>query len=99
MSTVTAYIRTSAKQTEKVYVRFRLSDGKTQLYHKSKLEIDPSAWDSKKQEIKAKVIFDKTERTAFNNAVADRKKLIRSIYDSSLGLTANNDESDHLIPI
>lgn len=88
MATVSAYIRTLAKKADKVYVRFRLSDGKTQLYHKSKLEIDPKVWDPKKQEIKAKVIYDSNERTIFNNAVSDRKKLIRSIYDNSHELTS-----------
>lgn len=89
MATVTAYIRTSAKKTDKVYVRFRVSDGKIQLYHKSKIEVDPNNWDAKKQEIKAKIVFDSAERTKFNGDVADRKKLIRKIYDNSPGLTSD----------
>ncbi|MFY9154118.1 MAG: site-specific integrase [Prolixibacteraceae bacterium] len=88
MATVTAYIRTSAKKTDKVYVRFRVSDGKIQLYHKSKIEVDPNNWDPKKQEIKAKIIFDSAERSKFNGDVADRKKLIRKIYDNSPGLSS-----------
>lgn len=88
MATVSAYIRTSARRADKVNVRFRVSDGKTQLYHKSNLEVDPKLWDSKKHEIKAKVIFDSLERTNFNNDVADRKKLIRSIYDNDPTITS-----------
>jgi site-specific recombinase XerD len=89
MASVTAFIRTSAKKTDKVKVRFRLSDGrKIQLFHKSEIEVDPDSFDEKKQEIKAKIILSKKEKTTFNNAIADRKKLIRSIYDSSIELTS-----------
>jgi len=89
MATITAFIRTSVKKADKVNIRFRLTDGRDiQLFHKSTLTVDPSSWDSKKQEIKSKVIFKAEERTAFNDAVAERKKLIRSIYDSSQELTS-----------
>ena len=89
MATVTAYIRTSAKKPDRVNVRFRVSDGNIQLYHKSKIEVNPNNWDPKKQEIKAKILFDSAERTKFNGDVADRKKLIRTIYDSSSELTSD----------
>ncbi len=89
MASVTAFIRTSVKKAEKVNVRFRLSDGRNiQLFHKSEIEVKRDLFDEKKQEIKATVIFPKAERTTFNNSVADRKKLIREIYDNSQGLTS-----------
>lgn len=89
MATVTAFVRTSMKRTGKVNVRFRLSDGRSiQLFHRSEIEVEPEFFDAQKQEIKAKIIYDKDERTKFNNAVADRKKLIRSIYDKSHEITS-----------
>ena len=89
MATITAFIRTTVKKADKVNIRFRLTDGRDiQLFHKSNLIVDPNLWDSKKQEIKAKVIFKVEDRTSFNDAVGERKKLIRSIYDSSQELTS-----------
>lgn len=89
MASITAFIRTSAKRADKVNVRFRLSDGRDiQLFHKSEIEVDPELFDKKKQEIKAKVIYPEKEKTEFNNAVAERKKLIRQIYNSSQNLTS-----------
>ncbi len=89
MATVTAFIRTLTKKADKVNVRFRLSDGKKiQLFHKSEIEVAPDSFDEKKHEIKAKIIFPKKERTAFNDAIAERKKLIRSIYDNTPELTS-----------
>ncbi len=85
MSTVTAFIRTS-KKSKDVNVRFRLRDGRTlQLYHVSELMINSELWDDKKQTIKAKVLYKETERTEFNNAVNDRKKLISEIYSNNIG--------------
>ena len=64
MATVTAFIRTTKKKADKVNIRFRLRDGRNmQLFHKSEIEIDPAVWDNKKQEIKAKVIFDADWKT------------------------------------
>ena len=89
MASVKAFIRTSAKKTDKVKIRFRLSDGRNvQLFHKSEFEVDPKTFDEKEQKIKAKVVFPKDERTKFDDGIADRKKLIRSIYDSSIELTS-----------
>ncbi len=87
MATVTAYIRKpTSKKTKKVNVRFRVSDGATQLYYRSKIEIEPDLWDSQNQGIKSRVPYDSTKKTEFENAVSDRKKLIRSIYDANPGL-------------
>jgi integrase len=84
MASVTAFFRTSAKKGKTVKIRFRLSDGeKVQLFHKSEIEMDPELFDKKKQEIKAKVIYPTTDRTTFDNAIADRKKLIRKIYNET----------------
>ena len=89
MASVKAFIRTSAKKAEFVNVRFRLSDGRNvQLFHKSEIEVEPDVFDGKNQIIKAKVIYPKDKRTKFDNDVADRKKLIRELYDSTPGLTS-----------
>lgn len=90
MASVKAFIRTSAKKTEKVKVRFRLSDGRNvQLFHKSDIEVEPDSFDTKNEIIKAKVVYPKDKRTKFDNDVADRKKLIRKIYDSTPGISSD----------
>jgi site-specific recombinase XerD len=89
MASVTAFIRTSSKKADTVNVRFRLSDGRNiQLFHKSEIEIEPELFDSKKQEVKAKVIYLEKKRIKFNKDVADRKDLIRSIYANHKDLTS-----------
>lgn len=89
MASVTAFIRSVSKNKDrKVNVRFHLSDGrKTQLYHKSEILVLPDYFDNKKQEINARMIFDKDEKTKFKKDIATRKILILSIYDSTPGLT------------
>jgi integrase len=83
MSSVTAFIRVSAKRADKVYVRFRLSDGrKIQLFHKSKIEVDPVKWDSNTQAIKAKVVYNAEDRASFNKSVADRKNVLLTVYNN-----------------
>lgn len=80
MATITAFIRTK-KNKGKSKLRFRLSDGRgVQLFHISELDIEPSAWDKQKQTIKSKILFDESERSRINDFIADRKKLISSIY-------------------
>jgi len=89
MASVRAFIRTSAKKAEVVNVRFRLSDGRNiQLFHKSEIEVEPDAFDSKNQIIKAKIVYPKDKRTKFDNDVSDRKKLIREIYNSAPDITS-----------
>jgi hypothetical protein len=89
MASVKAFIRTSSKKTEKVNVRFRLSDGRNvQLFHKSEIEVEPDAFDGKRDEIKAKVVYPNDKRKKFNDAVADRKKLIRELYANTPALTS-----------
>lgn len=81
MATVKAFIRTSTKAKDFVNVRFRLTDGRNiQLFHKSDLKVNPDDFDSKKETIKAKVIFNDKARKEFNKAITDRKNLINDIY-------------------
>lgn len=90
MASVKAFIRTSAKKAERVRVRFRLSDGRNvQLFHKSEIEVEPESFDEKNHVIKAKMVYPKDKRTKFDNDVADRKKLIRKLYDSKPGITSD----------
>lgn len=89
MASVKAFIRTSAKKAERVKVRFRLSDGRNvQLFHKSEIEVEPDSFDEKNHVIKAKIVYPKDKRTKFDNDVADRKKLIRELYDKTPGITS-----------
>ena len=92
MATITAFIRTTKKKADKVNIRFRLRDGRNmQLFHKSEIEVNPAVWDSGKQEIKAKVIFDADEKEQITIKVTNRKSLIRKIYNDTTikeGLTS-----------
>lgn len=85
MSTIKAFIRTSVKKKNgKINVRFRLSDGRNiQLFHKSEIEVDPDAWDSKNECIKSRIVFDQKERDKFNNSIEERKSIIRTIYNET----------------
>lgn len=81
MATVKAFIRTSTKAKDFVNVRFRLTDGRSvQLFHKSDLKVNPDDFDSKKEAIKAKILFNDKARKEFNKAITDRKNLINEIY-------------------
>lgn len=95
MATVQAFIRTSTKKVYKVNVRFRLRDGRlVDLFHKSDIEVNPDIWDADKQAIKARVIYDETERTTFNKSITDRKDLILKAY--SVAESKDNLTSDWL---
>ena len=81
MATVKAFIRTTTK-SDNVNVRFRLSDGRNiQLFHKSEISVNPNVWDSKKETIKAKVLYLPTDRNNFNNSIADRKNVMLKVYN------------------
>lgn len=81
MATVKAFIRTSTKAKDFVNVRFRLTDGRNvQLFHKSNIKVNPDDFDSKKETIKAKILFNDNARKEFNKAITDRKNLINDIY-------------------
>jgi site-specific recombinase XerD len=82
MATVQAFVRVSKKKIEKANIRFRLRDGRDiDLYYKSEIEVNPDLFDSKKQIIKAKVVYDSLKRAEFNKSVNDRKELILSVYN------------------
>ncbi|MFR9556108.1 MAG: site-specific integrase [Rikenellaceae bacterium] len=84
MATVTAFIRVSTKKVKKANVRFRLRDGrKMQLLFASDIEVNPEYWDSNKQELKAKILYDTAKRAEFNKSVADIKNIILNIYNSA----------------
>jgi len=81
MATVKAFIRTTTKGNN-VNIRFRLSDGRNiQLFHKSEITVNPEIWDSKKETIKAKVLYHDTERNNFNNSIAERKNVMLQVYN------------------
>lgn len=83
MASVTPFIRTSTKKTEKANVRFRLIiNNEKSFYHTSEIEINPRNWDNKRYEIKTKVVCNDAERKSFNKKVYDRKNLILEIYDT-----------------
>jgi integrase len=82
MATVTPFIRTSRKKTNKVNVRFRLYDGrKKQLFHSSEITVNPEYWDEKRHEIKAKVVLSASEKSTFKKNISDRANLILKIYE------------------
>lgn len=84
MATISAFVRTSKKGT-KCKVRFRIRDGRDiQLFYTSNLEINPAHWDSKRQEIKSKVVYDTIKRTEFNTNVAKWKTILLDVYASAL---------------
>jgi len=91
MASVTAFIRVSTKKATKANVRFRISDGRAiQLFYKSEIEISPNAWNPKKQEVKAGIIF--TGREAFNDSITERKKSILRAYNDQVDKTALTSE-------
>lgn len=82
MATISAFVRTS-KKGAKCKVRFRIRDGRDiQLFYTSNLEINPTHWDTKRQEIKSKVVYDTVERTEFNANVAKWKTILLDVYAS-----------------
>lgn len=84
MATVKAFFRTTTKKADKVNIRFRLTDGRSiQLFHKSNIVVNPADFDTKKEEIKAKVIYDTNQRMLFNKSIVDRKNLILELYNSN----------------
>lgn len=101
MATVKAFIRTGKKDKE-VNIRFRLSDGRNvQLFHKSKLMVNPTLWDEKREQYKAKSVIKTEDRILLDSAIAERKKLLLSIYNNASDLTSEKLEQaidKHLHP-
>lgn len=82
MATISAFVRTSKKGV-KCNVRFRIRDGRdVQLFYTTNLEINPIHWDSKRQEIKAKVNYDTKARVDFNANVSKWKSFLLEVYTS-----------------
>ena len=82
MATITAFIRVATTKKKTANVRFRLRDGRNvQLLYSSKIEVLPERWDSKREEIKAKVVMNPAEKAQFNKEVAELKALIADIYN------------------
>lgn len=95
MTTVKAFIRTGKKDKE-ANIRFRLSDGRNvQLFHKSELMVLPTLWDEKREQYKAKSVIKTEERIRLNTAIAERKKLLLSLYDGTPSITS--DQLEQLI--
>jgi integrase len=81
MATIQAFIRVSKKKTGKVNIRFRLRDGrKVDLSYTSDIQINPDLFDSKKQKVKERVLFN--DKDEFNKSIVDLKTLLESIYNS-----------------
>jgi integrase len=81
MATIKAFIRTAAKVSKDVNVRFRLTDGRNiQMFHKSEIMINPDVWDSGKECIKTRVLYAEEKRIRFNNSIVQRKELIQRLY-------------------
>lgn len=82
MATVKAFIR-SDKKDNFVNIRFRLSDGrKIQMFHTSEFLVQPSIWDEKKEQYKAKAIIPihcKTREELYRD-ITERKNLILRLY-------------------
>ena len=83
MASVKAFIRVSAKR-KSVAVRFRVSDGRNvQLFYKSDILVDPTAWDEKKECIKAKVMYSGIERILFDESVNNMKSILLKVYQEA----------------
>lgn len=86
MASVKAFIRVSTrKKSEKgVAVRFRVSDGRSiQLFYKSDILVDPTAWDEKRECIKAKVMYSRIERILFDESINNMKSILLSVYQEA----------------
>ncbi len=101
MTTVKAFIRTGKKDKE-ANIRFRLSDGRNvQLFHKSELMVLPTLWDEKRELYKAKSVIKTEERIRLNTAIAERKKLLLSLYNNTPEITSDKLEQlidEHIHP-
>lgn len=84
MATITAFIRTTKKNSAKVKIRFRVRDGeRMQLFHSSEIMIDPAVWDSTKQVVKARAVIDPETRNDIDTKIIARKSLLREIYEAA----------------
>ena len=86
MANVTAFLKpTKGKPTTKL--RFYVTRGRDIkiLYYTSDIEINPEVFDSKKQIIKERIIYNEKERANFNKSVNDFKAVILKAYNNYPG--------------
>lgn len=82
MATLKAFLRTTKKDGV-ANIRFRLSDGrKIQVFHKSEIAIPVSLWDNSRQEVKAKVAYNVSEKIRISKEITARKELLLDIYNN-----------------
>lgn len=95
MATVKAIVRTTKKKVE-VNIRFRLSDGRdVQMFHSSKIMVNPDLWDAKNDCIKKRSLCPESKRNEINKAVTERKILLLDLYKANkeqIALGMNLDE-------
>ena len=84
MANVSAFLKpTKGKPTTKV--RFYVSRGRseTRLFYTSDIEVNAECFDSKKQIIKERLIYNDKARADFNKAVNDFKAIILTAYNNA----------------
>lgn len=89
MATVKAFIR-AGKKNKDATIRFRISDGRdVQLFHKSKLTINPKLWDTKNEQYKTRCLVKDKDRQKLNSDITERKKLLLSIYNDNKNIATS----------
>lgn len=86
MANVSAFLKpTKGKPTTKV--RFYVSRGRSEarLFYTSDIEINAECFDTKKQIIKERIVYDETARAEFNKKVNDFKATILKAYNNFPG--------------
>lgn len=84
MANVSAFLKpTKGKPTTKV--RFYISRGRNEarLYYTSNIDVNPECFDSKKQIIKERIIYNDKARANFNQSVNDFKAIILNAYNNA----------------
>ncbi len=82
MATITAFIRTSSKDTL-ANIRFRIRDGRSvQIFYKGSKKINAELFDSKKEQIKARALINNALRLEINNYILKTKEKLNVIYNS-----------------
>ncbi len=84
MANVSAFLKpTKGKPTTKV--RFYVSRGRseTRLFYTSNIDVNPDCYDSKKQIIKERIIYNDKARAEFNKSVNDFKSIILTAYNNA----------------
>lgn len=86
MANVSAFIKPS-KGKQKTKIRFYISRGRNEkrLFYTSEIEINPEVFDSKKQIIKERIVYNDKARAEFNKSINDFKAIILNSYNSYPG--------------